>query len=113
MKKTKRVAQLVIFGALMFVCNASCSVLNSGAKSDTGCNSVDLYGEAAIATGFYQQALDAYAEEQSAENCKELQASGNEYIKALEAYRDCVPEDKVTNDNQIKVAKAALADLDC
>lgn len=99
---------------MMLVFNTSCSILMQGEDVlDKKCDSMGLFEEASIALGFYQRALNDYAEDQSADNCKELKASGMEYIDAIEAYRKCEPDGNTDNDSELDQAKVALADLDC
>ena len=99
---------------MMLAFTTSCSMENLAEDLlDNECDSIDLFGEAAIALGFYEKALKAYAEDQSSESCQELKAMGIEYINVIDAYRSCVPDGNVEIDSELDKAKAALADLDC
>ena len=110
MKTIKNKIQLL--GCLMtLIVTSSCSLIKN--TDSYKCNSMDLFGEASIALGFYEKALNAYSEDQSTENCKELKVSGNEYIEAVEAYRNCVPDGNAEIDDELDGAKTALANTDC
>ena len=112
--KMKTIFQLTIAFTMMLVFITSCSILKQAEDlHDNECDSMDLFGEASIALGFYETALNAYAEEQSAENCQELKTSGNDYINAVEKYIECSEEGDEQVKGELKIAEAAIADLDC
>ena len=96
---------------LTLILTSSCS-LNKLAESFE-CNADALFEEARVEKIFYQEALDAYSQEQSAENCQELKISGNDYINAVQTYIDCSEEGDEQVKRELKEAKAAIADLEC
>ena len=77
------------------------------------CDSGNLFAEALVEKTFYQEALDAYAENQSAENCQELKISGNAYVIAVEGYLECSKEGDEEIKRELKEAKNALVNLGC
>ncbi len=104
----------IILALLVVTCLVSCSIEKiADDLLATECDDLDRFGEASIALGFYQKALENYAENQSAENCQELKESGAEYIDAVERYRDCTPDGNAEIDSELNEAKAALANLEC
>ena len=96
---------------LMLIVTTSCSVekLTDSFK----CDSAPLFEEARVEKIFYQEALDAYAEEQSVDNCQELKISGNDYINAVQKYIDCSEKGDEEVKRELKEAEKALADLEC
>lgn len=110
MKKSKRIIA-TIAGVIASMTLSSCSV--EKLAESLGCDSEGLFSKALVEKTFYQEALDAYAEDQSAENCQELRSSGNDYIKAVNTYLDCSKEGDEATQRELKDAEKALADLDC
>lgn len=99
-------------GALFIVLLiSSCSV--EKLADSFACNADGFFEEALVEKTFYQEALNAYAEEQSVENCQELKSSGNDYINAVENYIDCSQEGDEEIKRELKEAEKALADLTC
>ena len=96
---------------LVLVLTSACSIEK---LTDTlKCDSEPLFNEAKVEQIFYQEALDAYAKEQSMDNCQELKTSGNDYINAVQKYIDCSEEGDEQVKRELKEAKRALADLEC
>lgn len=110
MKKSKTIIKII--GCLIAIMmTGSCSV--EKLTDSLRCDSEGLFSKASVEKTFYQEALDAYAEEQSVENCQELRNSGFDYIQAVEKYLDCTQEGDEVVKRELKDAKKALADLDC
>lgn len=90
---------------------SSCSI--EKLADSLGCNADGFFEEALVEKTFYQEALEAYALDQSSENCQELKASGNQYINAVQKYIDCSEEGDEQVKRELKEAESALADLEC
>ncbi len=97
------------FLALMLTSACSVEKLTDSLR----CDSAPLFKEAKVEHIFYQEALDAYAKEQSAAHCQELKTSGNDYIKAVQKYIDCSEEGDEAVKRELKDTKKALANLEC
>jgi len=114
MKTRKTIVQLLMTWACLLVFTTSCSVENIVEDLlALECNSEERFDEVLKATSLYQQAINAYAQEQNTANCQALKASGDAYIEAIEIYRNCDPDNNSDFDNELDEAKAALADIDC
>lgn len=77
------------------------------------CDSENLFTEALVERDFYQEALNAYVEDQSAENCNELKTSGSMYVTAVEKYIECSEKGDAEIKRELKEAKKALAEIGC
>lgn len=110
MKNSKTIIRM-IGCVIAIVMASSCSI--EKLTDSFGCDSESLFSKASVEKTFYQEALDVYAEEQSAENCQELRNSGFDYIQAVEKYLDCIEEGDEAVKRELKDAEKALADLDC
>lgn len=110
MKKSKIMIKSLgcIVAILMTI---SCSV--EKLTDSFGCDSESLFSKASVEKTFYQEALNAYSVEQSAENCQELKKSGFDYIQAVQRYIDCSKEGDEAVRRELKEAEKALADLEC
>lgn len=77
------------------------------------CDPAPLLQEANVEKIFYEEALEAYNQDQSTGNCQELKNSGSDYISAVQQYIDC----SEAGDEQIKReqrdAEKVVADLEC
>ena len=110
MKKSKMIIR--IFGCITaIVMTSACSV--EKLTDSFGCDSESLFSKATVDKTFYQEALNAYAEEQSSENCQELKNSGSDYIQAVQKYIDCSEAGDEAVRRELKEAEKALADLEC
>jgi len=99
-------------GCLMAISmTTSCSI--EKLADSLGCDSGELFSKALVEKTFYQEALNAYAQDQSSENCQELRNSGSDYVQAVNAYLDCSAEGDEATKRELKEAEKALADLDC
>lgn len=110
MKKSKTIIG-TIGCVLAIMMTSSCSV--EKLADSFGCDSGGLFSKASVEKIFYQEALDAYAAEQSVENCQELKNSGLDYIRAVEQYLDCSQEGDETTKRELKDAEKALSNLAC
>lgn len=112
MKNTKTIFVLALIGLLAF--GSSCSVDKLIEKLDN-CDTNALFKDAQVEKTFYQNALDAYATDQSKDNCDEVKVSGNDYIKAVQKYIDCGGDGNGSAKvkQELKDAKKALKDLNC
>jgi len=110
MKESKTIIR-IIGCAMVLLMMGSCSI--EKLADSLGCDSDSLFSKALVEKTFYQEALNAYAQEQSAGNCQELRNSGSDYIQAVEAYLDCSAEGDEAVKRELKDAEQALADLDC
>lgn len=110
MKKSKTIIKTIGY-VIAILMASSCSVekLTDSLK----CDSESLFSKASVEKTFYQEALNAYAEEQSAENCQELKNSGFDYIQAIEKYLNCIEEGDEAVKRELKDAEKALANLEC
>lgn len=109
--KTKKNKIQLLGCFLVLVLTTSCSIEKLADSFE--CDSAPLFEEARVEKIFYQEALDAYAQEQSADNCKELKASGSDYINAVQKYIDCSKEGDEQVKRELKDAEKVLADLEC
>ena len=104
--------KLILLSSIAFILLAnSCSV--EKLIESLECDSRSLFEEALVEKTFYQEALNAYAEDQNAENCQELRTSGSAYIQAVEEYIECSKEGDEEIKRELKEAKKALTDLGC
>lgn len=110
MKRRKTIIRTIGFTLAIIMTNA-CSV--EKLTNSLRCDSESLFSKASVEKTFYQEALNAYAQEQSADNCQELKKSGSDYIRAVEKYIDCSEEGDEAVRRELKEAEKALADLDC
>lgn len=110
MRKSKTIIRTIgcIIAIMM---SSSCSVekLTDSFK----CDSAPLLVEANVDKIFFQEALDAYTQEQSVDNCQELKTSSNDYVKAIQKYIDCSEAGDEQVKRELKDAKKVLADLEC
>ena len=108
--KTKLVITVL---SLTFFCTA-CSVDKLIEKLDN-CDTDALFKDALVEKTFYQNAIDAYATDPNTDNCNELKASGNDYVKSVQKYIDCGGDGNGSAKvkQELKDAKKALADLNC
>lgn len=98
-------------GILAIIITNACSV--EKLTDSLRCDSEGLFSKASVEKTFYQEALNAYAKEQSTTNCQELRKSGSDYLRAVEKYIDCSEEGNEAVRRELKEAEKALADLDC
>jgi len=110
MEKSKKIIRTI--GCVIAIMMASSCSLEKLADS-LECDSGSLFSKASVEKTFYQEALNAYAQEQSAANCQELRNSGNDYINAVNKYLDCTKEGDEATKRELKDAEKALSDLDC
>ena len=96
---------------LVLIMTTSCSL--EKLADSLGCDADAFFEEARVEKIFYQEALNAYAEEQSIENCQELKNSGNDYIDAVQKYIDCSEEGDEQIKRELKEAESVLANLEC
>jgi hypothetical protein len=96
---------------IVVMMTSSCSV--EKLADSLGCDSDSLFSKAKVEKTFYQEALNAYDEVQSTENCQELRKSGFDYIQAVETYLDCSAEGDEAVKRELKEAEKALVDLEC
>jgi len=96
---------------LVLILTTSCSV--EKLADSFKCDSAPLLEEANVEKIFYQEALDAYTQEQSVDNCKELKSSGNDYINAVQKYIDCSEAGDEQIKREQKDAEKAIANLEC
>jgi len=104
-----RLIMLCSMATLLLI--TSCSVEKLADVFD--CDSNSLLDEALVEKIFYQEALLAYAEDQSTANCQELKSSGNSYITAVEQYITCSKKGDEEIKRELRDAKKALAELGC
>jgi hypothetical protein len=110
MQRSKKVIGTI--GCLLaIIMTSACSV--EKLTDSLRCDSEGLFSKALVDKTFYQEALNAYAQEQSVENCQELRTSGFDYIQAVQKYIDCSDEGDEAVRRELKEAEKALADLDC
>jgi len=109
--KVLKTKLILICGIALMLATSSCSVEKLIDAFE--CDSSSLFSEASVEKIFYQEALEAYAEDQSGENCQELKSSGNAYITAVEKYIECSEEGDVEIKRELKEAKKALSELGC
>lgn len=110
MKTNKRIIR--ILGCVIAIMMTSACSLDKLTDSFE-CDSESLFSKASVEKTFYQEALNAYAEEQSVQNCQELRNSGSDYIQAVEKYLDCIEEGDEAVKRELKDAEKALANLEC
>ena len=104
--------KLVITALSLLFFSVACSVDKLIEKLDD-CDENALFEDAMVEKAFYQNAVDAYASEQSKENCNELKVSGNAYVNAVQKYIDCSNEGKAQIKQELKDAKNALSEWNC
>lgn len=111
LNKYAKTALIIIASGLLWLSTA-CSVENLVDKL-TDCDKDALFKDAVVEKTFYQNALDAYATDQSKTNCDEMKVSGNAYVKAVQKYIDCSGEGNAQIKQELNDAKNALAELNC
>lgn len=112
MKNINTKLVIIAIGLLFF--STACSVDKLIEKLDN-CDTDALFKDAMVEKTFYQNAIDAYATDQSKDNCDELKVSGNAYVKAVQKYIDCGGDGNGSAKikQELKDAKKALKDLNC
>lgn len=110
MKKSKIIIKTIMCITAITM-TSSCSI--EKLTDSLRCDSESLFSKASVEKTFYQEALNAYNQEQNAENCQELKNSGFDYTQAVEAYLDCSEAGDETTKRELKEAEKALANLEC
>jgi len=96
---------------LVLILTASCSI--EKLADSLKCDAAPLLEEANVEKIFYQEAFDAYNQEQSVDNCQELKNSGRDYINAVQQYIDCSEAGDEQIKREQKDAEKVIANLEC